>query len=189
MDAVITPQTATLIAACVASLLSFVTLVVNVLSTRGAAQREALRKILYEDVNEIGNEIYHCVAMSMNMVNANSDESFEKFRKKVLARQSKLNELRGRVRYSLRGLDSGIRDVRATPFYILQLKNKRDGAVSLRIIKLSTKLREALDAAIFRALVTGRPPTRFQLFVVRYRAWKLRSCFERNDPRTHVASR
>lgn len=188
MDAVITPQTATLIAACVASLLSFITLIVNVLSTRSAAQREALRKTLYEDVNDLGNQLYRCVAMSKNMVDTNSDDSFEEYRTKAAELQSQINKIRGRVRYSLRGLDSGIREVRATLFYILQLKNQRKDPVAARIITLSTKLRKSLDSAIFRALVIGRPPTRFQLLVIRYRAWKLRSCFEQNDPRKSAAT-
>lgn len=182
MDHPISAETATVIAAIVSAFFGLASVAISVMYSNRLAQNEAIRKLLYEDINKLGAELYHTVAISKKMLNSKSEEKFEELRLKAHSCRSQLNDIRVKVRYSLWGLDKGIEAIRSTPFYIFHYKNDKSNPIALKLIDLSTSLRRSLDVAILGALVSGRPPTLIRRSVVRFRVYRLERHFKKHAP-------
>ena len=160
---------ATLIAAIIAALFALIGVFLNIKNAALLSQRGALRKILENDIKDIGSCLYLIVAYSQKMAGANSDASFRNFEKLAERQRQILNKLRSNMRYSLWGLDQGFRELRSAPMYISHYKHSRSGPAARKIIRISTKLRLALDKAILSAYVAGLPPDRWSR--LRSRSW------------------
>jgi len=155
---------------------------VAVLTYTGAGEnvrRAAVRSLINEDIQELGNLIYRIVAISKKTVRAKSSESREKWRKESYECRNKLNELRGRVRYSLWGIDDGLRALRSSTFYAEHYIDDKINAD--RMLKRSTNLRIALDKAIVDAFHMGRPPRFWQIWSIQFCAWRLNRCFSESE--------
>jgi hypothetical protein len=173
---------ATLIAAIVAASSALIGVFVNIYNGRVLPKREALRKVLETELNNIGSCLYLMVSLSQKMVDAKSQDSFLNFQKMAEEQRQELNKLRSKLRYSLWGLDQGLREIRSIPFYIGHYKNSRPNASANKLVRLATKLRVALDTAILLTYVSGTPPGRWSRLRIWFWGWRLRRCFTKGRP-------
>lgn len=179
---------ATLIAAIVAASSSLIGVFVNIYNGRVLPKREALRKVLEVELTNIGSCLYLIVALSQKMVDAKSVDSFSNFQEMAEKQRQELNKLRSKLRYSLWGLDHGLREIRSIPFYIGHYKNSRPNISATKLVRLATKLRMALDAAILLTYVSGTPPALWSRLRIRFWGWRLRRCFAKGRPRPAQSS-
>ncbi|MEK9509442.1 hypothetical protein WI460_14695 [Gemmatimonadota bacterium Y43] len=172
-----TSDDVTLIAAGIAATASLVALGFNIWNHRSSETRAALRVILAPVVDELGERIHEVVAMSTMMSKADSEQSRLKWREQAAAAAEKLKRARRRVRYSLWGLDEGLRTLARTPDWISHLSAAPVSAKQL--LDASGELAEALDEAVRSAYLTGRPPKQKDVKKADAAADKVRSLRDR----------
>jgi len=171
--------------ALIASFSSLAVTVLNYIATGENARRQAIRSILEQDIRELGNVIYSIVAHSKILVEAGPKDKRDDVKQKIEEGRGKLNTLRGKVRYSLWGMDEGFRAIRSVPVYAAHcLENKERGR---KLIRMASTLRGSLDKAISDAYALGQRPSTCRRLLVKFHAWRLRRSFERGASKSSDA--
>lgn len=176
MEIDLNTEMATLVAAVIAALASFGTIV---LTGRGKQQEElraATRQAIAENLNEIGRLIYEVVALSNIQTKATSDQSHKVKYANARAAAAKLKNKRLEVRYSLWGVDKGLRELSRLPDWVGHAK--AIPAARLEILNAGTKLADELDAAIRHAYLSGALPNAMTRWRVARSAKKFRKAYE-----------
>lgn len=169
----ISKQVATLVAAGIAAATALINLVVTISANKRAEFREAFRNSLDDHIHDVADAIHQTTSSTNKLFDVEKGESIEDFRDNMREKQEKLNKLRPKIRYSLYGVNYGIKIMSRFPKWVDQL---RDDPVSCRkIVDRGNKLSDALHRAIRRAYLRGRPPSIFDCALVRYHAWRLKS--------------
>lgn len=178
----ISREEAMIYAALIAAVFSLVSAFINYLSSRSNEVTKASRRLLEKDFNLLGSLIYELMAYSTGMAKAKSDEKFDEKRDVASETIIEVDKLRRNARYSLWGLDGGLRTIQWMPNYIAHNKKDRASDRVKEILNLGNELRDSIDKAIMRAYFTnGRPKWRHRMHV-KYRAWKLRRYFDNSKP-------
>ncbi len=144
--------------------------------------RTTRRALLTSEFNEIGHLLYRIVALSKNMADSGTNESFAAIRVKAMDASKQIDDLRLKFRYALWGLDDGFRTIKWMPVYIAHMKDNRKSKRTVKLIKLGTKLRRSMDKAICYSYFNGAPPSNISILMVSYRAWRLRGYFDSGKP-------
>jgi hypothetical protein len=162
--------------AIIASTSSIIAVLLNQLFSKGNSQRQAARSLIENDIQELGNSLYSMVAHTKVLLDAKTPEYRSKTDQKIKELRIELNVLRGKVRYSLWGLDAGIKAIRSVPVYAAQCINNEKRGIEL--ITLATSVRKSLDLAISDAYAQGSPPSLRRRLFVKYRVWRLQRRFD-----------
>ena len=165
--------TATLLAAVVAAVASLATLVLSTLTSRAAEFRASFRQSLDPHIADLGEAIHETIAISKMLIRAQGDESTGNWRLRGKRAQGQLKSLRGQMRYSLWGVDEGLRVLTRVPDWLDHLRTFPES--SEKLFARATGLSEYVDLVIYRAYRRGRPPNFLERMRVRYLAWRLRS--------------
>jgi len=175
-------EEAVIYAALIAAVVSLASAFISYVSSRSHEVTKASRSLLEKNFNLLGSLIYELMAYSTGMVKAKSDEQFDEKRKVASETIVAVDKLRRNARYSLWGLDKGLRTIQWMPNYIAHNKNGRNSDRVKKILKLGNELRDSIDKALMQAYFTnGRPRWRDKIRVD-YKAWKLRRYFDNSKP-------
>jgi hypothetical protein len=170
------PQQATLIAAAVAAGASLITLVVTVVSKRGAESRAAQRAVIANELKGIGRAIHEVLALTNIQLKVLKETQHpEKYRLAADAAK-RVKETRLEVRYTLWGLDEGFRTLARLPDWIGHAKP--NPTVAAELFELGRRLGQELDLAVRTAYIKGRTPSWWRTYWVKRRAKELRERYE-----------
>ena len=169
---------ATLLAAVIAAVLSLVTLLISAYLAKVSDFRITRRSALTSDFTKLGAKLYEIIALSVKMSQCKTDDSFASARSSADAVAREIDTLRLNTRYPLWGLDSGFRTIKWMPVYIAHMKDRLTEPRAKELLRLGTKLREAMDVAICQAYFRGQQPSIFERTRVNIRAYWLRRFFD-----------
>lgn len=157
---------ATVIAASIAAILSFITLLQNVKSE----SREAYRNSLNPYLEELSECIHEIMAFSTIMLKNKTEESLLNYKEKANAAKDRLKELRKKIRYPLWGIDEYIQKLsRVSDYTSYTLGDKKIAQENVKQAKLLAK---AIDKCVFTCYKKGRSPILLEQWYIRYRTWK-----------------
>lgn len=169
-------EIATLIAASLAAAVSIVTLIFTIVSQQAAEVRAAHRQVILSDLAQIGKSLHETVALSNIQLKCLSEPIHKEKYKQAAEAANSLKRLRHEVRYSLWGLDEGLRVLTRLPDWIGHAKNSPETAQEL--FNLAHKLCNTLDRVIRKAYLFGREPSFWQRTKVNREAAALRARYE-----------
>jgi hypothetical protein len=149
-------QTATLIASSVSAVAALLVFVGNLLGVRSSEARAAHRRILEPHLPALGRALHEVVASSViahRRVAKGQDVG--NFGDSGIAAAEVLKDQRLEVKYSLRGIDEGLRTLSRLPNWAATYRGDASGD---ELIRDAQSLAAALDDAIARSYGKGRPP-------------------------------
>lgn len=151
-----TSETATLIAAIIAAVVSIINLVGGASYRRNEEIRAAIRTAVAANVDSVGRLVHEVIALSFILAKANSDESHKE--KHVKARQAadRLKAKRLDVRYSLWGLEEGLRTLTRVPDWVAHTRGNTRHREPL--LEAASELGALIDGAVRRTYLTGDAP-------------------------------
>lgn len=167
---------ATLIAALLAAAASMWTALFVAVSKRQEDMRNAVRQAAATDVHEVGQLIHETIALSTLLSRYSSPETFKPKYSEAVAVAGKLKKKRLEVRYSLWGLDAGIRELTRLPSWLGHAKH--DVAASTRILAAGKALGNSLDGAARQVYITGTLPGLFGRWNIERKRLALRKVYE-----------
>lgn len=170
-------QLATLVAATLAAAISLLTLLVTILANRASEARQAQREVILPLLNRFGERIHETTALSNLVLKAESNEAAVKWLHQAMGAASELKKLRRKVRYSLWGLDKGIRALTRLPDWIGHMRSYPKS--SAKLFKKGAQLGEAVDSAARRSYLFGRPPRIWERWIVNWRRRQFRSYYKK----------
>jgi hypothetical protein len=169
----ISKQLATLVAAGIAAATALINLVVTISANKRAEFREAFRNSLDDHIHDIADALHQTTSSTIKLCDAEKEEIIDDARGNMMDAQEKLSKLRPKIRYSLYGINYGIKIISRFPKWVDQSHDASDSCENM--VNHVNKLSDALHRAIRRAYLRGRPPSIFDCALVRYRAWRLKS--------------
>jgi hypothetical protein len=173
----ISAQTATLIAAAVAAVASVLSLCVNVFAQRLAERRTAIRAEIAKNLGDLGEAIHQTVAITTVLLRRIEEEdNIVSWREKAKAAKAALETVRRKVRYSLFGIDIGLRTLVRLPDWILH--KRKTIALASGLQEVGEDLRNELDRVIVNCYRFGRLPTWRERRRVQKKAEAVQSSFE-----------
>lgn len=149
--------TATLIAATIAAVASFISLIHKEGSERSAEHREIVRERLRPLIEELGDSIHKIVACWVMAIKDDDRNNLAYWETKQDEAKQSLRSIRYRTRYQLWGLDDGLKALLSLPEVHFE-----DRASLEHLIVPITKLRIALDVSIRNCYQHGRMPSLFE---------------------------
>ena len=164
-----------LLAATIAAVSSFITLLLSLRAQRSSELRVAHRDGLEPFITELSEALHANLATSNVILKTASGEAFKRWQDRSNEARKKLKELRPKLRYSLWGLDEGLLVLSRFPDWIQHLRS--DAKLAEKLLKKGNQLRRALDYSIRNSYIYGRPPAIYEKLLVRYCAWKCRRLF------------
>jgi hypothetical protein len=151
--------TATLVAAIIAATASLIVLWFRTNHERQVELRVAHRRSLEPYIEDLGESLHQIVASSNILLKPLKEKQRAKWTERARTAQNQLRMLRPKVRYSLWGLDEGIRAICRLPDWVA--RRGATAANSKALVTSATRLREALDLAINASFRDGRQPSLF----------------------------
>lgn len=171
------PQTATLIAAVIAASAAVLNVFLVAAGKREEEIRAATRQAIAEHLNEIGRLIYEVVALADVQARSTTDNTHKVRHANARAAAVRLKNKRLEVRYSLWGIDMGIRELTRLPDWVAHAKV--DAQARSEILAAGSALGDALDVAIRSAYLTGTLPGLMARWKVARAQKKLRAVYDR----------
>lgn len=163
---------AVIIAASIAALTSTASFLLNLFNKMGSESRSAYRKTLEKHYNSLGELLHQSVAIPDVMAKRISlNQSIEGWANKNSKVKKKLEHCRKQVRYSLWGIDNGIRRMTRISNWVTHCKYIPDRVYE--IVETADMLRKSLDKIIMKSYKKGRRPTFLDILKVKYRVWRL----------------
>jgi hypothetical protein len=164
--------TAAIIAASIAALASIANLFFNIFNQIMLENRSAYRKTLERHYNTLGELLHQSVAISDVIAKRISlSQGIESWTNKNSKVKKKLEYCRKQVRYSLWGVDDGLRRMTRVSNWVTHCKCIPDRVYE--IVVTADKLRKCLDRIIMNSYKKGRRPTLLDRLKVKYRVWRL----------------
>lgn len=166
---------ATFLAAIIAALASLVSLVYR----KDFESKAAYRKVLDSILNDLSEAIHETVATSNIIVKTSTKEGLKNWSAKADNAKKKLKVLTYRTRYSLYGLEDGMRTLSRLPDWAEHKRNIPNEINPL--LKKAGRLKYWLDYSIRKSYFRGTSPNSFQKMMVNYSAYSLRKAYNRNQ--------
>jgi hypothetical protein len=155
---VVNAEIVTLIAALIAASAAMATLVVNTVTATRRERRDTHRKAVEIELSDLADALHQVVATSYSQHRFLADgkiDSAKNWHDRGIVSKSNLDRLRPRVRYSIPGIDQGLRNLARLPSWIANHKGRDTGALLLdRADTLATALHDAIE----QSWRTGRAP-------------------------------
>jgi hypothetical protein len=169
-----TKELITLLAALVAAVCSVANVLITTWQNRSLNSRNAHRELLASILPELGQAIHQCMACSCIIADRLVvKQDHKNWQERAKDAQTRLKELRWKVRYPLWGLDEHIRTIALVPDWVTQLQH--DPPKAVKLAGDADKLAKSLDDAIRRSYSDGRPPTWLALHRVTTAANRLKA--------------
>ena len=172
-----TREEVTLVAAVVAAISGLISVAMSVWGQKNAEFRAAHRALMADYLEELGKAIHESVATTHVLVHkSNSGGNVDAWRKRAEKAKEELGGLRRRVRYSLWGIDDGLRDLTRLSSWVSHNKDYPEN--TKQMLSAAEGLRKSLDDAIRLSYRQGKPPSRRQSRRVAAAAGRLRTVYE-----------
>lgn len=162
---------ATLLAAAVAAAASLY----NVFAQRSSSLREAHRTKLDPHIDDLSRHLHSIVAASKVYLQKKGEISIDNWRKKANQSGRELAKLRPALRYSLWGLEKGLRTLNRLPHWVQH--SNHDPELAGRVAESGDKLRKALDFSVRRCYASGRSPSWYERLWVERRRKQLEAVY------------
>jgi len=173
--------TVTLIAAVIAASAAILSVLSNILFLRGSEFRGAYRKSLETVMLDLSECMHAVVATSAVYLKTSSgNPGRKKWLNKLATAQTQLKVIRPRVRYSLWGLDEGLRTLSRLPDWVAHASSDPERAND--ILQKGKALSKLLDSSIRKSYFRGKPPSYLEKLLVRISASRLRRSFSASTP-------
>lgn len=173
---IMSKETATLVAAIIAASASIIGVLLAAFQKRREEVRAATRQAVAENLNELGRLIHETIALSTLQSKYTSDANHKLKYASARAAAAKLKSKRLDVRYSLWGIDAGLRELTRLPDWIGHAKNDEDAMAN--ILLAARDLGDVLDAAIRSVYLNGALPSMLAKFKVNRKAKKFRAAYQ-----------
>jgi hypothetical protein len=149
---------AAVVASSIAALASIATLILTRAGERSSEFRAAHRTLLNSSIERLGDLVHQVVAISsIYLERTKAGQDLTPWRAKGDGVASELLEARRSVRYPLWGIDDGLRTLARLPNWITNYGGRpREGE---QLLEKAESLRKAVDTAIRKSYLKGRPPT------------------------------
>ena len=171
-----TKEELTLAAAAVAAGASLCSVLLGILGQKGAEFRAAHRQLMGEYLEDLGRVIHESVATTHVLVKkANHGGNVQGWRERADRATRELGEMRRRARYSLWGIDEGLRDLSRLSSWVAHNYSYPEKAE--KILDAAESLRSALDEAIRSSYKKGKPPAQAKCRAVQRSARDLRNVY------------
>jgi plasmid maintenance system antidote protein VapI len=169
---IINKEIAAIVAASIAAFISSINLIYSIYNQKRAEDRSAYRNLLKRHYNILGELLHQSVAISDVMAKRISKgQSIEGWIRKGTKVKVELEYQRRQVRYSLWGIDKGLRIVTRVSNWVAHCKcvpNKVN-----EIVVEADKLTKLLDKIIMRSYTNGCQPGLIARLAVKYRVLRL----------------
>lgn len=145
-------------------------------------KRSALRELQSQKVMQIGRSIHETIALTFEAAKSTPVTRKQKF-ENARSAASNLKSQRLDVRYSLWGLDYGIKTLTRFPDWVAHVKDHPNHQAAY--LTRGSELGKQLDEAIKTSYFTGDPPSawrRFRIWFAAKRLNKARESFLRSRP-------
>lgn len=165
----------TVIAALAASVISIIASAASSIFTMRSVYkkevREAFRRSFEADLQEISAHTHQIMASSDILAKQHGPSNAQTWRGRAKASAAKIDSIRVRLRYQLKGIDPAFRIFRRIHWWV-DTMSQRDPERTRELLNSADDLRQAFDAAIFSSFSRGRPPSWWHSRVVRQKAEK-----------------
>lgn len=174
-----TESQATLIAAGIAAVCSFVAAVMSHSYARAAAQILARQNTIGSDLRALSTLTYEVIALSKMAHNTKDDAAFRVRIADAYRASKDLDRVRREHRYTIPFIDQPLYRLTRMPFYVRHCRNDLEEKRILRIFHNATKLREQVDGALGDFYFDGRRPSDWRRFWLWWYRWKIKRGFDR----------
>lgn len=150
-------QTATLIAALIAAVAAVGSLIITIITAGRRERRDAHRNALETELPDLANGLHQVVATSFTQhrqLGAGKVQSAGNWRSRGLEAAQVLYRVRPRVRYSLSGLDLGLRNLGRLPDWVAHYQGRPEGQ---ELLTRADALATEMHAIIERSWRNGHP--------------------------------
>lgn len=169
-------ETATLIAAGIAALVSILNLLLTGTFRKQEEMRGAIRSAAAENLNDIGRLVHEVIALSYVLAKANSDQDHKVKHEKGREAAKSLKTKRLDVRYSLWGIEEGLRTLTRIPDWVAHTRvdtKRRD-----KLLAAASDLGAVVDDVVRKTYLTGTVPGWLSRWRVQRKAAKAKSIFD-----------
>lgn len=171
-----TTQTATLIAAAIAAFVSVLNLFLAGSFRKREEMRAAIRAASVGNLDSVGRLVHEVIALSYVLSKANSDQSHKEKHERGRAAADKLKDKRLDVRYSLWGIEEGLRTLTRVPDWTAHTRN--DVMRREKLLIAASDLGNVLDNTIRRTYLTGAVPSSYSRWLIKRKASKIEAIFK-----------
>lgn len=171
-----TAETAALIAAGLAAVVSILNLLLTGTFRKQEEMRAAIRSAAAENLDDIGRLVHEVIALSYVLAKANSDQVHKEKHDKAREAADRLKTKRLDVRYSLWGIEEGLRTLTRVPDWVAHTRvdiKRRD-----ELLAAASKLGAVVDDVVRKTYLTGAVPSRLSRWRVQRKAVKAKSIFD-----------
>lgn len=162
----------TLIAALIAAIVSIITLAAQ----RRSELRSAHRNIVSQHIEELGEAVHQVVATSNIITKTRSLTGLKNWRRRASEATQKIKNIRLKLRYPLWGIHEALHSLSCLPDWVEHARDYPDSA--LELVEKGTRLASALDIAIKRSYILGRPPKWYERALISWRRRQFRTYYE-----------
>jgi ABC-type multidrug transport system fused ATPase/permease subunit len=147
---------------CMSVLFAFIAFIAtNMLAIR-AERRNAFRKSIENDLKELGAVVYQILALIDVYRHKRTDESERNWKIKMYKAKERLSALRPLVRYSLPGIDPGLKALVRSIDWITHIKDYNKDA-STKLVNLADAVRCIIDDIAIESYAKGIHPKKKRL--------------------------
>ncbi len=166
-------STAIIFAAVIAAVITIINTSIVLASADSRDRRNATRDIIQDKLNSVGKCIHETIALSDLLTKSTNEDTHKKRYQRAAAAAQSLKDIRLEIRYSIWGIDEGIRVLTRTPDWLSHAQN--DNKYRDKILRDAKELGSALDGAIRNVYASGRLPSLLTRTIVTFRAQQLRN--------------
>ncbi|NIJ42371.1 hypothetical protein FHS78_002665 [Parvibaculum indicum] len=171
-----TSDFATLGAAAVAAAASFLNLLISAGNRRREGNREAVRVSISRNLDRVGRLVHEVIALSYILAKNENPDLHKEKHERAKGAADKLKDLRLDVRYSLWGIEEGLRTLTRVPDWVAHTKSDIDRQEKL--LQAASSLGLVLDDVIRKTYFSGTHPNIYSRWRVKRKAAKVRSIFD-----------
>jgi hypothetical protein len=171
-----TAETATLIAAGLAAVVSILNLLLTGTFRKQEEMRGAIRSAAAANHDDIGRLVHEVIALSYVLSKVNSDQAHKEKHEKAREAADKLKSKRLDVRYSLWGIEEGLRTLTRVPDWIAH--TRVDVPRREKLLAAAKELGEVVDDVVRKTYLTGAVPGRFSRWRVQRKAANAKTIFD-----------
>ena len=171
-----TAETTTLIAAGLAAVVSILNFLLAGTFRKQEEMRAAIRSAAAENLDDIGRLIHEVIALSYVLSKANSDQIHKEKHEKAREAADRLKSKRLDVRYSLWGIEDGLRTLTRVPDWVAH--TRVDVRRREKLLAAVSELGDVVDDVVRKTYLTGAVPGRFSRWRVQRKAAKTKSIFD-----------
>lgn len=138
--------------------------------------RGAIRQAAAKNLNDVGRLVHEVIALSYVLAKVSSDQAHKEKHEKAREAADRLKSKRLDVRYSLWGIEEGLRTLTRIPDWVAHMRV--DTKRREQLLVAASELGAILNDVIRKTYLTGAVPARCSRWRVQRKAAKAKSIFD-----------